>query len=163
MAVIDDFEKKLILELQKDARVSKVTLANKLFASERTVRNRIQRLFDNGLIRPSITVDLFEMGFQFLGIMALQVDIRNIQSAGAELARISNVCYLVNTTGRFEFLAIIVTRTAKEFAKVVEEHISKIPGVLHTETFVALNLYKGSQNGLEIGPLIDTMDTTDTP
>lgn len=161
MTGIDKLDQSLILELQKDARVNNVTLARKLFASERTIRNRLKNLLDRGIIHTTVMPDLDRLGFHFMGIMELQVGLGALREVGAELAKHPSVCYLVNVTGRYEFLAIILARSSKEFAELVENYISKIPGVLRTETSVALNVYKGYEHGLDTSQLVKQLQVSE--
>ena len=40
-------------------------------------------------------------------------------------------------------MAVVVAKSSQEFADFVQNAISSIPGILRTETFVNLNIYKG--------------------
>lgn len=156
--MIDRLDQKLVLQLQKTGRLSYVTLAKSLRVSERTVRNRVKNLLDKGIIKITAVPDLDALGYSFIGIVALQVRLADLRAVAGELTRHSNVCYLANVTGRYDFIAIVVTRSPREFADFMENVISAIPSILRTETFVNLNIYKGQGNGLDTGQLISNLD-----
>jgi DNA-binding Lrp family transcriptional regulator len=66
-----------------------------------------------------------------------------------------NICYLANITGRYDLIFIAVARTSREFAEFMESTVPNIPGIIRTETFVNLHLYKGGISGLDTRDLIN--------
>jgi len=156
--MIDELDQALILELQKDGRQSYIDLAKLLHVSETTVRNRVKQLLNQGLITITAIPDLAALGYVFMGIVGLQVRLADLRTIANQLAKHPNVCYLANVTGRFDVIAIVVTRTSGEFAEFMENVVSAIPGVLRTETFVNLNIYKGQVIGLDTGHLVSNLD-----
>ena len=64
--MLDVTDQKLVEQLQKDGRISHVTLAKQLGISERTVRNR--NLSKKGLIKIIALPDLGALGYNFTGI-----------------------------------------------------------------------------------------------
>jgi DNA-binding Lrp family transcriptional regulator len=53
---MDELDRRIVLELRQDARRANVALASELGVSEKTVRTRIARLVDGGVIRFGVTV-----------------------------------------------------------------------------------------------------------
>jgi len=156
--MIDKLDQELILELHKEGRQSYINLAKSLHVSETTVRNRLRRLLDKGIITIATMPNLEALGYHFMGIVGMQVRLADLRTVADQLIRQPNVCYLANVTGRYDFIAIIVTRSSREFADFVENVISPIPSILRTETFVNLNIYKGQVIGLDAGHLISNLD-----
>ena len=76
----------------------------------------------------------------------------------ARLSRHPNVSYLANVTGRFDLIAIVVTKSSMEFSDFMEKVLSEIPNVLRTETFVTLHVYKGQVIGLDARHLLENID-----
>jgi Lrp/AsnC family transcriptional regulator for asnA, asnC and gidA len=146
---MDALDKELIIELQKDGRRSFVELAEILHISEATARNRVKRLLNQGLVKVTVVPDMQMLGYQFVGILGIQIRLTYLRSVVGQLTQHANVCYLANVTGRFDLIGIIVTRTASEFADFIENVISVIPGVDRTETFVSLNVFKGETIGMD--------------
>jgi Lrp/AsnC family transcriptional regulator for asnA, asnC and gidA len=156
--MIDEIDRELILELQKDGRQSYIDLAKTLKVSETTVRNRVKQLIGDGMINITAIPNLEAMGYGFMGIVGLQVRLADLRTIASQIAKHPNVCYLANVTGRFDFILIVLTRTSGEFAEFMENAISAIPGILRTETFVNLHIYKGQVIGLDTGHLISKLD-----
>jgi len=97
------------------------------------------------------------LGYDFTGIVALQVQLPNLRSVAEQLAKHPNVCLVINVTGRFDLIVMVVASSSKEFASLMENYISPIPGVLRTETFVSLNTYKGENGSLDTRHLISNL------
>jgi Lrp/AsnC family transcriptional regulator for asnA, asnC and gidA len=155
---MDKLDQEIILDLQKNGRRSYMDLAKMLHVTEGTVRNRLKRLLEQGVIRVTAIPDLEKLGYNFMGIVGIQTRLADLKSVAEQLAKNPNVCYLVNVTGQYEFIAIVVTRSSKEFAHFMENVIPSIPSILRTETFVALNIYKGHQNVLDTAQLINNLN-----
>lgn len=155
---IDELDKNLILELQRNGRCTYMDLAKMLNVAEGTVRNRLKKLVNGDVVKITAIPDLDKFGYDFMGIVGLQVSLSELRSVAEELAKNPNVCYLANVTGRFDFIAMLLTRSSKEFADIMETVVSAIPSVIRTETFVTLNIYKGHKNWLDTTHIIDNLD-----
>ena len=148
--MIDELDLKLILELQKDGRARHVSLARKLDVVEGTVRKRIKNLVEGNIIKTIAVPDLHKLGYNFMSFMALQVQLADLREIAENLARKPNVCYLAFITGRYDMIAIVMTRSPEELAHFIEKELSAVPSILRTETFVNLEILKGGW------PMIDT-------
>jgi len=155
--VLNKFDQELIEQLQQDGRLSYIDLAKLLHISERTVRNRLKNLLESGIINITAMPNLDKLGYGFIGIVGLQVHLANVKKIGQALAKHPNVCYLANVTGAYDFIAIIIAQSTREFAAFMEEHVSSIPNVAKTETFVTLNIYKGKPGILDMSQLISAL------
>lgn len=140
---MDKIDQELIVELQKNGRQSYVKLAQAVGVAEATVKNRVKGLVDKGYIDITAVAHLDKLGYDFVGIMGLQVELSELKRVGYELARLPNVCYVSHVTGRYDLILIIVTKSSRMFAEFVEDVMSTFPSILRIETFVALNTYKG--------------------
>jgi len=155
--MVDELDRELITELQEDGRRSYVELAERLHISEATARSRVRRLLTRGLLKVTAVPNLQMLGYQFVSIVGIQVRLTALRSITDELSRHPAVCYLVNVTGRYDLIGIIVTKSSREFADFIESAVSVIPGVDRTESFVSLRVLKGEA----IGP--DTLGLIDEP
>lgn len=155
---LDKLDQNIMLALQKNGRLSYMELAKMTAVTEGTIRNRFTKLVNNGILRITASPDIEKLGYGFMGIIGMQVHLAALHEVADQLAKNPNICYLVNVTGRYELLATVVTRSSKEFAHFMESVVSAIPHVLKTETFVALNIYKGSGSGMDLLQLIGNLD-----
>jgi DNA-binding Lrp family transcriptional regulator len=156
--MIDKIDQELILQLQKNGRESYIDLAEKCHLSETAVRYRVKQLINKELISITAIPKLKLLGYDFMAIVGLQVRLADLQTTTDSLIKHPNVCYLANVTGRFDLIAIVVTKTTKEFADFMQDVISVLPSVSRTETFVNLNTYMGQLSGLGAAKLISQLE-----
>jgi DNA-binding Lrp family transcriptional regulator len=160
--MLDKLDRKLVVELQKEGRESFVTLAKALGVSERTVRNRLTSLLERNIVKITAVPNLEALGYKFVGIVGIQVQLTNLSNIAATLGGHPNVVYLANVTGRYDLILIVVTTSSLEFARFMETVVSRIQGILRTETFVTLHSYKGDVTGLDTERLINNLGVSST-
>jgi len=156
--MIDELDLKLIQELQEDGEQSYVGLGRTLGVVEGTVRKRLKNLKDEKIMKIVGVPDVSKLGYGLMNLMALQVRMAELREVADALVRKSNVCYLAFVTGRYDLIAVIVTRTPQELSQFIENEISSIPGILRTETFVNLDIIKGGWSGIDTTQLINNLD-----
>lgn len=148
--MLDDLDQRIIQELQRNGRRSNMDLAKMFGVAESTIRKRIKDLLDKDIIRIAAVPNPHKLGYGFISIMGLQVRMADLRQVAEMLAQKPNICYLSFVTGRYDLLAMVICRSPEELSKFMQEHISAIPSVLRTETFVNLEIIKS--------PWTDTMD-----
>lgn len=146
--MIDKLDQKLIQELQNDGRKSYVDLARELGVVEGTVRKRIKDLIDENVLKIVAVLNAHQLGYSFISIMGIQVRMADLRGVADKLAEKPNVCYLAFVTGRYDLIAMVMTRSPVELSNFIEREISSIPSILRTETFVNLDIIKGEWGGL---------------
>jgi Lrp/AsnC family transcriptional regulator for asnA, asnC and gidA len=158
--MIDEFDHRLIEELHKDGRASYTDLARKLGVVEGTVRTRVKHLLRKNILAIAALPNLSELGYRLTSIIGLQVRMADLRKVADALAKNPNVCYLAFVTGRYDLMAIIVTRSHKELSDFIENEISAIPSILRSETFVNLDVIKGKSSGIDTSQLISNLNVS---
>lgn len=156
--MLDEFDRRLIQELQKDGRKGYVDLASELGVVEGTVRKRIKHLLEKDIIRVVAVPNLRKLGYGFVSIMGLQVSVPELRRVATNLAQNPHVCFLAFVTGRFDLIAIIVSRSPDDYSHFWETELSTIPGILRTEGLVNLDIIKGSAGLLDTTDLVSNLD-----
>jgi Lrp/AsnC family transcriptional regulator for asnA, asnC and gidA len=141
--MIDEIDQKLILELQEDGRQSYIELAKKLSVTEGTVRRRLKSLKNRKIIKVSAVPSVAELGYKFIAIVAIQVNMAYVNTVAEELSKNRAICQVSFVTGRYDLIAMVATRSTDEFSKFMREELSVIPHVVRTETFIVLSTIKG--------------------
>ena len=154
----DELDRKLILELQKDGKKGYVDLASGLGVVEGTVRKRVKHLLDKNIIKVVAVPNLRKLGYGFVSITAVQVSVADMRKVATKLAQNQHVCFLAFVTGRFDLIAIVVTRSPEEYSHFWESELATIPGVLRSEAFVNLDIIKGSVSLLDTIELVRNFD-----
>ncbi len=137
----DDTDKALITALQHNGRESYAALAKIVGLSEAAVRQRVQRLLDDGVVQIVGVTDPMVMGFQRWAMIGVVVegDVRKVSDA---LVKIDEIDYVVLCAGSFDLLIEVVCEDDDRLLALLNDHVRTIAGVRSTETFVYLKLAK---------------------
>ena len=126
-----DFE--IIRRIIDDCRVPFSKISNELGVSTETVIRRYNKLKENGVIKPTVYVDIFKLGYgirvwYMISLMS-QIDKDDTLE---KIAQIPDVVRIIKAVGEYDLLAIVVVRDFKHMFEIGEK-IEKIDGVLKIE------------------------------
>ncbi len=138
---LDDADKALIELLQRDGRLPYTRLAAEVGLSEAAVRQRVQRLIDGNVVQVVGVTDPLRLGFRRQAMVGVRAE-GDITAVADALAAISEVDYLVFTTGSFDLLFEVVCEDDEHLLELLNDKVRRIPGVRSAETFVYLKLHK---------------------
>jgi Lrp/AsnC family transcriptional regulator, regulator for asnA, asnC and gidA len=141
--MIDQIDLKLIQHLQKNGRLSHIDLAKELNVVEGTVRRRIKRLVDGGIIKIAAILNMQKMGYGFIAIVGLRVQLSERRRVADFLASCKQICFLAIVTGQYDLMAIVITRDAAEYSQFVQNEVFVLQGMLGWETYVNMEIVKG--------------------
>ena len=91
---LDQLDYDVMLALREDARMKAAEIARRTGSSERTVRNRIERLVSSGLIRLTSVLDPLLAGYQMAADIFVEVDRRHEDEALQALLAMEEVNYV---------------------------------------------------------------------
>jgi Lrp/AsnC family transcriptional regulator, regulator for asnA, asnC and gidA len=138
---LDDVNKRIIDQLQRDGRMSYAALAKEVGLSEAAVRQRVQRMLDSDVMQIVAVTDPLTLGFARQVMVGLKVE-GDLRSVAKSLAAIPEIDYVVICAGAYDLLAELVCTDDEHLLGLLNEAIRTIPGVTATETFVYLKLEK---------------------
>ncbi|GIJ53015.1 Lrp/AsnC family transcriptional regulator [Virgisporangium aurantiacum] len=140
-SVLDETNKLIIEQLQRDGRMSYAALAKVVGLSEAAVRQRVQRLLDGNVMQIVAVTDPLTLGFTRQVMIGIKVtgDLRSVADA---LAAVPEIDYVVMCAGGYDLLAEMVCTDDDHLLKLLNDTVRMIPGVTATETFVYLKLAK---------------------
>ena len=143
---MDHLDRKIIAALARDGRLSMAELAARVGLSKTPVLARMRRLEKEGYIRGyAALVDHQRMGEGHVAFV--QVTLSDTRSAALEAVNRAVVsvpeieqCHMI--AGGFDYLLKVRTKDIAAYRRVLGEHISALPHVAHTSTFVAMETVK---------------------
>ena len=138
----DPLDCKMISLLQKDGRMSNTAMAQALGISEYTVRTRLKRILDSGIIRIVAVGNPIDLGFEIAGNLKIRMELKKADSVLAELKKIDALIWVALTTGGSDIDVEFVARSLKEFHALIFDKICRIDGVISTETSLMVDLVK---------------------
>lgn len=139
--MLDEVSKRIIEQLQQDGRRPYAAIGKAVGLSEAAVRQRVQRLLDNGVMQIVAVTDPLELGFARQAMIGITVE-GPLEPVADELAQMDEIDYVVVTAGGFDLLAEVVCESDEHLLDVLSNRIRTISGVRATESFVYLKLRK---------------------
>ena len=139
---IDELDSKIIEKLQKDGRVSNTDLAKSLKVSEATIRGRIKRLTDEGIIQIVAVSNPLKLGFEVTGDLNIHVNMKKMDNVINSLNNFKELWYIVVTTGKSNINAEFVVKSLDELHDLVYNRLSHIDGIEQIETSVIMKYIK---------------------
>ncbi len=139
---MDGIDQRLISALRHDARASLSDLALELGVSRTTVRARIERLRNSGVILGfSVVLKGDAVRDPVRGLMMLGIEGRGTERIIRQLNGLSQVRACHTTNGRWDVIVEIGTTTLEELDAVLAQ-IRRFDGVAHSETSLLLSTRK---------------------
>ena len=142
---LDEVSKLIIEQLQRDGRRSYADIGKVVGLSEAAVRQRVQKLTEQGVLQIVAVTDPLQLGFHRQAMVGIRVE-GDPREVAKKLEAIKAIDYLVLSTGRFDILAEMVARDDEEMTELLYGQIRTIPGVIAMETFTYLELRKQHYN-----------------
>lgn len=137
---LDETDKAIIQALQEDGRMSYKNLAPLVGLSPPAVRQRVLQLIDGGAIQIVAVTDPTTLGFDVQAMLGVKA-VGELDAIATSAAAMSEVDYLVVTTGRFDMLLEIVCETNEHLLATVNR-IRGLEPVSDVEVFGYIELVK---------------------
>jgi Lrp/AsnC family transcriptional regulator, regulator for asnA, asnC and gidA len=138
--VLDEISKRIIEQLQQDGRRSYAAIGKAVGLSEAAVRQRVQRLTDNGVMQIVAVTDPMMLGFHRQTMIGIKCE-GDLERVADHLAGMDEIDYVVITSGSFDLLVEVVCEDDDQLLEILSR-VRMVPTVTSTETFVYLKLRK---------------------
>ncbi len=142
LAGLDDTDLKIIDALRKDGRVAFTQIAEQLGVSPGMIRQRYNRLVDQGFLKIIAITNPVRMGFRTMAMIGIRVDGSKLLEVADKVSKLDEVIYLIITSGRFDIFAEVVCRDHEDLLRFMNEKLSTIEGIRDTESFMHLKIAK---------------------
>jgi DNA-binding Lrp family transcriptional regulator len=144
---LDRTDRRLLEEIQRDARLTTAELADRVSLSTSPCWRRLKRLEDLGVVQGyHARLDATQLGWGVTAFVHIMME-----SHGAELgsqfeaavAQIPEVISCHNVSGQYDFLLQVVARDLKGFGEFARTTIRTLPGVKEMNSSFSLKEVKG--------------------
>ncbi|MFV0437195.1 MAG: Lrp/AsnC family transcriptional regulator [Desulfopila sp.] len=132
---IDEMNLAIIRHLQ-DGRVPFKKIADDLAVSEGTVRSRVRKLTDEGVLDIAGLVDpevIPDLGVVMVGVKVKDMD---LVKKGEEFSRLKGVTSVCVVTGRYDLILTVLLTKEFTMLRFYTEEVSTIDRVQSVESFV---------------------------
>jgi Lrp/AsnC family transcriptional regulator, regulator for asnA, asnC and gidA len=138
--VLDEIDRKIISELQRDGRQAYGRVAKAVGLSEAAARQRTQRMVEQGVIKIVAVPDPMLLGMPVGATLGIRCN-GAVDPLMEMLERMPSVDFVVTTAGGYDVLAEIQCRDHEDLSRLINE-IRPISGVASVDGFVYLRYYK---------------------
>lgn len=138
--MIDHLDDKIIEILKKDSRRPFVEIANELEVSEGTIRSRVKKLFEEGVIQ-AFTIKTSSKNVKAIIEIKINVNV-NTSDVSAKIARFEGVSEVFEVTGEEDVVAIIDVTSSPQLNEIIER-IRRFDNVQSTRTRLILKEHFG--------------------
>lgn len=143
---IDRFDRQIIDILSKEGRIPVTDLARRIGLSKSPCQMRLKRLQSDGIITGfRAVIDPAKMGLDHVAFVEVSLKdtteaaLTAFNRAVQSLPEIEQ-CHMI--AGSFDYLLKVRTRDIQNYRHVLGEHLSALPHVAKTSTYVALEAVK---------------------
>ncbi|MEZ3181378.1 Lrp/AsnC family transcriptional regulator [Streptomyces pimonensis] len=131
----------IIEQLQEDGRRPYAAIGKAVGLSEAAVRQRVQKLLDQGVMQIVAVTDPLTVGFRRQAMVGIDVE-GDVEAVADALSAMDECEYVVMTAGSFDLMVEIVCEDDDHLLEVINGRVRAVPGVRSTESFVYLKLKK---------------------
>ena len=150
-----DINRKLIALLRQNGRKSLSNLATELGVTRVTVRNRLRKLTDAGIILGySVILKGDAMEQPIRAIMCIEIEGKGSDRVIDKLRGLPEVLAIYTTNGRWDLMAEIGTETLEQFDEILRQ-VRLFEGIASSETNLFLSTRKHRQAGAAVHPMTE--------
>jgi len=143
---LDRFDRSILSVLAVDGRISITDLARRIGLSKSPTQARLRRLEADGVITGYRALfDPIRLGLDHVSFVEVRLqDTREAALAefNAAVARVPEIEQVHLIAGNFDYLMKVRTQNMSDYRRVLAEHISTLPHVSNTSTYVAMQAVK---------------------
>jgi len=152
MRSLDETDREIIALLQYDGRMAYTEIGDKVGISEGAVRRRVKRLTEDGLLQIVGIVEPQLLDWNAAGMIGINVQSGQMDQAAEAIANFPEVTYLFMASGGFDLFVEVYCRDREHFVEFLNQKLQQVPGVIRTETFMILKMYKLSYRWGQASP-----------
>ncbi|MBU2981803.1 Lrp/AsnC ligand binding domain-containing protein [Lentibacter algarum] len=143
---LDGFDRKILSVLAADGRISITDLAGRIGLSKSPTQARLRRLEKSGVITGyKALFDPIRLGLDHVAFVEVRLsDTREkaLAEFNAAVMKIPQIEQVHLMAANFDYLLKIRTQDMSDYRTVLGEHISSLPHVASTSTYVAMQAVK---------------------
>ena len=143
---LDDFDRKILERLQRDATISVADLADQVGLSQSTCWRRVNLLEQSGVIGARVALlDAKALGLEVIVFANIKLSAhgrRSLSEFEEAIAVCPEVTECYTMSGEMDFLLRIVTRDIETYERFLRETLLQMPSVQEVHSHIALSQVK---------------------
>jgi len=130
-----------IIKQLRDGRKSFKTISEELSVSENTIRARVIKLAEEGVLEISGLVAPESLPGHGAVIVGVKLQSMDLIKKGEEFSKLRGVVSVSVVTGRFDLILLVLLKEGFGLLEFYTNEVAKIKGVQSVETFVIYKSY----------------------
>ncbi len=130
-----------VIKQLRDGRKSFKAIAEELSVSENTIRARVSKLVEEGVLEISGVVDPESLPGHGVVMVGVKLQSMDLIKKGEEFSKLRGVVSVSVVTGRFDLILLVLLKEGFGLLEFYTEEVAKIKGVQSVETFVIYKSY----------------------
>jgi Lrp/AsnC family transcriptional regulator for asnA, asnC and gidA len=136
---VDDTNIEILRHL-KDGRKSYKLIAEDLSLTENTIRSRVNKLIEEGILKFSGTVQIDALTGHNLLYLGIKLKTMELEQKADEFSKLKGVVSAGIVTGRYDIILQVLLGRDYSLLEFITEQVAKIEDVQTVESFI---VYKG--------------------
>ena len=117
-------------------------IAEQLHVSPGMIRQRVQRLNDQGILQVVAVTNPLKIGYHTMAFIGVKAEGNRLQEIARRIAAFDEVIYLSICSGAFNLLVEVLCLDNSHLLAFLTEKLYSVEGVRDTETFISLDFVK---------------------
>jgi Lrp/AsnC family transcriptional regulator for asnA, asnC and gidA len=134
----DTVDQHILSILEHNGRATNREIAEAVGVSEGTVRNRIERLIRDDVLRIVGVTNPARLGLNTAAVISISGELSRITDIAEQIASADGVVYVGYTTGNADIIALAFFVSNDELTDFMTQTLAAIPGILKAETNIIL-------------------------
>ncbi len=132
-----------IVEILRGGYENHSSIAKTLGVSEGTIRNRVQRLRESGVLVVRGQIDPEILSAHQLAIIGVNVaEAKLLDAKAKEIAKLDHVLSVSIVSGRYDLMVELLVESNQGLVRFLTETLSRVKGIAKTESFLLLKSYQ---------------------
>jgi DNA-binding Lrp family transcriptional regulator len=149
LQALDEMDRRIILQLIRDARLPYKMIGDAVGASEPQVRRRVNQLVHNGALRVVSVINPLALGWTSTAMVGVRAD-GGVVDVAKRLSAHDPITWLATVSGSYDIFVEIVAASRADIFDFVNTHIRSVPGVRDTRIFESFSIYHQPKFLLEL-------------
>jgi len=143
---LDTTDRKILIELQRDGRISNTELSRKVGLSESPCLRRVRNLEEDGVIAGySALLDHRKLGLEIVAHVQVNLDQRSESDTNAFVQTVRKTPWIVECvaiSGTHDYLLKVAARNIDHFGELILKQLLRFPGVTDVMSNLVLESIK---------------------
>lgn len=139
---LDAIDRGIVEALREDGRTNNSVIAARLGIAEGTVRQRMRKLTEAGVVKISALVNpeiISEHQLCMIGVKV--VESQRLEATAQAVSQLPEVRSVAIVTGRYDLLVELLVDSNHGLIRFLSESLAKVSGIQSSETFLLLKTY----------------------